>query len=362
MNNRTKLLLAGVATAIVGLAVATTGGGSSSDLALEEYLEQQLVAWAPPAWKPLDFCLQLARGSYDGPGQSYNTPAVLAAELDFLLSLNPTSIRVDIGYDAFAEGQTSVVDALDTVVTDIKAAGVRLIIADGSREYYRTNPQPWATFQTEWVSRVTDLATRYEPYAYVVIKEPGWYAPMISDAKTNPLVQEPASWVTLLGELDAAVKSASPSTLCGIAVTGTSVAPSSANAALYDQIMQGAASMATNDILGFDVYGSGDFAGAQSWLTANSPGGKLVWLTETWSSTTGKAQNPPTIDAQWLGVAYDFCLRFGASLMNPFFTDAMCSYSLSGETNAAAIVSDYQRLTMPSYSAYQQLIDGTLPA
>ena len=360
MNNRTKLLLAGVGTAIVGLAVVASG--SSANVALEEYLQQQLVAWAPPAWEPLDFCLQLTRASYDNPSQPYNTPAVLAAELDFLLSLNPTSIRVDIGYDAFAQDETAIIDALDTVVTDIKSAGVKLVIADGSREYYRTHPQTWAAFQTEWVARVADLAARYQPYAYLVIKEPGWYAPMISDAKTNPLIQQPSSWVSLLGELNGAVKSASPSTLCGISTTGSSVNPSKANASLYSQIMQGAAAMSTNDILGFDIYGSGDFAGAQDWLTANSSGGKQVWVAETWSSASGGAQNPPTIDADWVGVAYDFCLRFGASLMNPFFTDAMCSYSLSGQTNPATIVSDYQRLTMPSYAAYRQLIGGSLPA
>jgi len=270
------------------------------------------------------------------------------------------SVRVDIGYDAYAESDTAVISAIDGLVASIKGSQ-KLVIADASREYYRKNPEPWAQFQTDWIARVTDLAGRYQPYAYLVIKEPGWYAAMISDAKTNPLVQEPSSWVSLLSELNAAVKSVSPGTLTGISTTGTSVG-SGAQAALYTQIMAGAAAMDSNDILGFDIYGEGDFNGAAGWLGSNSTGGKQVWVAETWSNTTGAAATgQEQTDAEWVEVAYDFCAMTGASLMNPFFTDSMCSYNISGQTTPATIIQDYETLILESYAVYRELIGGQIP-
>ena len=348
--------------AALGTVIVLSARLKSGSPPIQTWLQQKLVEWRPAAWKSLDFCAQLTRASYDNPSLAQNTLPVLEAQLAFVQSLGVGAVRMDIGYDAYATGQAAVIGNISSLVSSVKAAGQQLVIADASREAYRKNKVPWAQFQTDWVSRVSDLAARYTPAYYLVIKEPGWYAPMISDATTNPLVQEPSSWVTLLSELSAAVKSASPSTKVGISVTGTSVDPSSANAVLYTQILQGAASLASNDILGFDIYGEGDFNGAQSWLSTNSAGGKLVWIPETWSDINGAAQNPPSIDSEYVEVAYDFAVLVGASLMSPFFTDSMCEYGLASLTGSASIISAYQTMTLPSYSTYKQLIGGTIPS
>src|SRR5271155_5055095 len=214
MKRSVALVLGGAAVAVVGtIATVLTIKASVAPINPDPtWLQQQLVALKPAAWKPLNFCAQHTRGSYDNPEEAQNPPAVLQAELAFLQSMGVQSVRVDIGYDAYAESDTAVISAIDGLVASIKGSQ-KLVIADASREYYRKNPEPWAQFQTDWIARVTDLAGRYQPYAYLVIKEPGWYAAMISDAKTNPLVQEPSSWVSLLSELNAAVKSVSPGTL-----------------------------------------------------------------------------------------------------------------------------------------------------
>lgn len=347
----------------VALGVSQLPGGAPGQGPLQQYLAKQLVAWQPSAWAPLDFCIQDTRASYDNPHQAQNTLPVLQAELDFLLSLDPTSVRVDVGYDAFAENETTTMANVTAVIDAIKSAGKQLVIADAAREAYRKSPVPWTQFQSDWVARVSDLAGRFQPDAYVVIKEPGWYVPMISDIRTNLDAQSPSNWVSLLGGLASAVKSASPSTLAGISLTGLSVDPAgSRDYAFFSSIAQGAEGLANVDILGFDCYGPNDFAGAQSFL-ASSPTAKRAWLTETWSSTSPSAGGgvQETIDEEWVQVAYDFCLLEGLSMMNPFFSDELCSYSLAGETDPATIVSTYQTSTLPSYGTYQALIQGRIP-
>ena len=331
---------------------------------LHQYLQRQLAAWRPANWSSMNFCVQDTRVSYDNPSQSQNTIAVLQAELDFLLSLNPTSVRMDIGYDAFAQGDAAVIGNVSAIVDAVRSAGKPVIFADASREAYRSSPVPWATFQTDWIARVTDLATRFQPDYYLVIKEPGWYIGMISDIQTNPVAQDPQSWLTLLGELQAAVKAASPSTRTGISTTGKSVSPTNSNNAFYNVLMRGAAALSTTDVLAFDCYGSGDIDGTQAFVNANPSTGKQLWLAETWSDVNGGGSGSlqQLVDSEWVAAIYDFCLRIGADMMNPFFTDSMCRLGLSGATNAATIATDYATLMEPSYTTYQQLIGGTIPS
>ncbi|HZW58485.1 MAG TPA: hypothetical protein VFF30_19510 [Nitrososphaerales archaeon] len=67
-----------------------------------------------------------------------------------------------------------------------------MIIADASSETYRNNPLPWAQFKEAWAERVQAIESLYHPDYYLIIKEPGWYIAMVSDARTNPQFPSPS--------------------------------------------------------------------------------------------------------------------------------------------------------------------------
>jgi len=226
-------------------------------------------------------------------------------------------------------------------------------MADAASESYRTTPIPWAAFQTAWVQRVSTLAALYQPDYYIVIKEPRWYGPMISDATTNPLVSEPSQWVALTQELIAAVQAASPNTKIGVSIDADSLVDPQYQA-LYDGFIQGVSQLSGISFIGFDVYGPSDETAAQSYLAQYGSGGKDVWIAETWSNPDGTALNGiPADDASWMtNDIYPFAQSIGAKFLIPFYTDDFSSYSW--DTSPTDIVNNYAMM-QPVYFAFQSL-------
>ncbi len=273
---------------------------------------------------------------------SYNTLAVQDADLGMLLSTGASCVRTDIGYAPWlAPTNPATISLVTSVVGQIRSADKCLIVADAGSESYRTTPIPWAAFQTAWIQRVSTLAALYKPDYYIVIKEPRWYGPMISDASTNPLVAEPSQWITLTQELIASVQAVSPGTKIGVSADAGSL-DDPKYSALYDGFLQGVSALPGLSFMGFDVYGPSDETATLTYLSDYGSGGKDVWVSETWSTANGSALNGnPADDGTWMsGDIYPFAASIHAAFLIPFYTDDFSSYAW--DTNPTDIVAQLQ--------------------
>ena len=246
------LLSATVSVAFVELN-RSPGSGSITT----QWLNRQLINWKPSSNGSLIFGATALRSSYGI--KSYNTMQVQAADIKMLLSSNVSAIRIDIGYGPWLTNNTAIIRAITSAVNLVKSSGKALIIADASSETYRSGGQlNWTDFKQQWIQRVRTLASLYHPYAYIVVKEPGWYFPMISDALTNPLVHSPYDWSNLTVSLINAVKSVSPQTIAGVSVAAYDLYNSSyyqGKVSFEVRYLQLVEKIPSLDFIGFDIYG-----------------------------------------------------------------------------------------------------------
>jgi hypothetical protein len=336
------LLLLSVVSGAAGIAQATEGHSASVQLSAPQ--------GAPPTLGAL-----FARASYAGPETYYNTLAVEDADFNMLLSTGAQCIRVDVGYAPWLDGNQTAINEVTSLVQEIRAAGKCLIIADAASETYRNGGQlPWSEFKVAWVSRVSTLAALYHPDYYEVVKEPGWYVPLVSDAATNPQFLNATDWVGLTQNLTNAVSAASPSTRVGVAIGANSL--NGVNAGFYVQYLNQVQAIPGISFIGFDVYEPSDQAATQTYLSANPPS-KPVWIPEAWSTGDGSPLNgDPNQDAQWMQSVYSFALSIHAAFLIPFYTDDFASYNLTinPPTDSAEILSLYG-LRTPVFYAFQSL-------
>lgn len=286
---------------------------------------------------------------------AYDNQQVQDADLGMLVSTGASCIRTDIGYEPWlAPTNSAAISLVDSVVDQIRNDHECLIIADAASESYRAAPIPWAQFETAWVQRVQTLAQRYHPDYYIVVKEPRWYSPMISDNTTNPLVSNASEWVNLTQRLIIAVQAVSPDTKIGVSVDAGSLG-SLQFGPEYDAYIQGVTKLPGLSFIGFDTYGPNDQAATQSYLAQYSSGGKDVWVSEAWSTPDGSALNgDPNQDATWMTSMYGFAQSINAKFLIPFYTDDFSSYTW--DTNPTDIVANYN-LREPVFGAFQSLVE-----
>ncbi len=345
-----------VGTSLMLVQIRRSDGQSSSAIT-EAWVDQKLVQWQPSSISPVKFGAVFTRASYDNILTSYNTAQVESADLGMIVSTNASYVRMDIGYDAWLKSDTAAQQEIASLVSQIKTDGKSLIIADAAAESYRHGGQiPWTQFQDAWVQRVKTLAALFHPDYYIVIKEPGWYAPMISDVLTNPSVQDPNSWLNLTTVLANTVHSVSPNTQVGVAIAGDSL---SSNPSLYVPYLRGLSGISGVGFMGFDLYTTSGFDNTQNFLTQYGNQGKDVWIAECWSGDASVAfdSSRSTLDSNWIKVVYYFAEMEGAKMVIPFFTDLFASYSLTptSPTDSSQIVSLYSQRT-PVFYAYGNVI------
>mgnify|MGYP001577895168 FL=1 len=323
----------------------------------EDWCNQKIAEWAPASTRPMDFCAVLLRASYDNPRQGYNTPDVIKAELDMLLSTGIGSVRVDINYDWWLQSSIAASKGLlllNKLASTITNLGKRFVIADAGAESYRNKNLSWSSFKTEWVKRVRTLAALYKPSHYIVIKEPAWYFPMISVWNRYTSARNVSDWVQLCRELVAAVKSASPTTKCGIAAN---------NGSPFDmKVIQACLGITNLDFIGFDMYGSESYYSTMQFLNRYGTGGKDVWTAECWSIDGPSVFDPSRadLDALWIRAHYYFCqTQILAVEMSPFYSDCFSMYSQPADPQT--LISLYNTTRQPVYGAYKSITTGSVP-
>lgn len=325
----------------------------------QTWVNQHLAEWAPTSAGTVNFGMMFTRASYNNILQTSSTPQVLNSELAMLVSSGAQYVRIDIGYDAWLKNNTAAQSEVSSLVSQIRSDGKSLVIADAAAESYRSSPLTWDQFTSAWVQRVTTLATLYHPAYYIVVKEPGWYAPMISNFPAYSTTGE-AQWVALVQQLVQAVQTASPSTKIGVAVDaggGMTNHPQ-----FYTQLLADVEKVSGVSFIGFDIYGTNGFTNTQNFLSATGAGGKAVWIAECWSTASVSSVFDPsraTLDAGWARVVYYFALYEKASVVIPFYTNALASYSMSTSlSDPTQIVSLYQQRT-PAFYSFQADINGS---
>lgn len=307
--------------------------------------------WTPYSYSPVIFSPMFESLSYGNPSAPGNTPQVLQANLDMLESTDPEGITVDLGYAPWLDGDRSRIREDTHFINEIRSSHKLLVLKDASSETYRSHPLPWPEFEAAWIQRVRTLAALYHPDYYTVIKEPGWYVPMIAGLSHD--LQSPAdvqvlnakTWLALLAKLIAAVHAVSPATRVGISIPGDSLY--GVNGALARQFFSGASHLAGLSFLGFDIYDTAAFADTQRFLGQFGTGGKQVWINEAWSTTTiGEARDPARarLDQQWMRALYQFGLYIHAQGISPFYTDILASYG-PRPTTSASLIAYYGRRT-----------------
>ena len=362
----TRITLLTVLLVLLFFGVSVLGGvmrsvGQGSGDITESWVDQMLVQWQPTQYHQMSYAALIIPASYDQIDYSYNTLQVLQGYLNVMESSGAGYIRIDVGYDAWLNGRQDIQAELTTLVNQMRSDGKGFILADASAEAYRpiTKRLPWDQFKQAWVERVTTLAQTFHPDYYVVIKEPGWYVGMISDALTNPQVMDPNQWLGLTQNLTNAVHSVSPETKVGVAIAADSL---NQNPSLYVPYMEGLSSISGLNFMGFDIYTTTGFTATQNYLSAHGNGGLAVWVAECWSASDGSTvynSSRSTLDMNWILAQYYWAQRENVSMMVPFFTNAFASYSLtdSSPTDSSQILSLQQQRT-PVFHMYQNITAG----
>ncbi len=352
----TVMVIAILAGAAVSVALRAHQAGGSSGSITMSWLNRELAAWKPSTYKSLLFGVQDLRASYGIP--SYDTMQVQNADLNMLISTNATSVRLDIGYAPWLSNDTSAITLITKVVDAVKASGKALVIADASSESYRHGGQlSWAAFKYQWVLRVQKLASLFHPYAYIVVKEPGWYFPMISDSLTNPDVHNPYAWANLTGSLIRAVNNASPGTKVGVSVAAYDLYNSSyyqGKVSFNVNYLIQVEKIAPLDFIGFDIYDTQGFNDTLKFLSEHGSGGKAIWIAEAWSGDGQYIHDSSrsALDSEWMQLLYYFAVKINASAVFPFYTDFFSSYAWN--TNSTDIVNNYS-LRQPVYCEFHSL-------
>lgn len=310
--------------------------------------------WKPSSFYPMQFSAVLNTASYDN--LEHNSLSVILANLNMLKDTGVGSIRIDLGFDPWLLNNQTAINEMGTIVNSIRQDGLKLIIADSAAESYRRHKLDWTQFQSAWIQRVNTLAELYKPDYYIVVKEPGWYVPMVSDARTNPTFQSVSSWTNLTLALTEAVHSVSPNTKVGVAISASSL---NSQPTFYGQYLDAADQMTGISFLGFDIYTPNGFNATSDYVRSSSPT-KSLWIAEAWSEA-----NPPTnpamanSDAVWIQALYYFAQsQIHAEMIIPFYDLAFAQYAqLSG--SVVPSVSFFDSRT-PVFYEYQRIIQSNL--
>ena len=346
-----------------GLVYVHIRNGTSNSTSQEmniAWLNQQLVGWKPQYFGCLTFGAFFDRASYWHLEAVYNPLEVQYADLGMLYSANATAIRIDLNYQPWLTNDTQHIEEMSALIQNITSSNKSLIIADSSSESYRHNPIPWNEFKQAWIQRVTTIASAYHPDYYIVVKEPGWYYPMISDRFTNPLVYNATQWIDLTDQLVSAVKSVSPQTRVGVSVAAYDLyngsQPKGGGLSFSVQFLRGVEQIKNLSSIGFDIYGIPEFYGTLKFLQDYGTGGKKVWIPEAWPFASPGNSSESQIDTEWMTVLYYFALKINASEVMPFYTDQYASYNLTEDSSltSAQIISLYQYRT-PMFYQFRNL-------
>jgi len=264
----------------------------------------------------IDYGADLDTASH-GSGSAYPLDVKLK-QLSVLEEAGVDTVRITQAYDPFLDDDHVTINATDDLVEQIRSGGSKLMLADGGAERYWVEPLNWSEFTQAFVERVTDLASRYRPEYYVVVKEPIWYMAMNWSAPGGMLTESVsvAQWVSLTEQLCASVKNASPTT-----ATGVSIALPYQESLDY---LMGVQDIDEVDFVGIDIYRLRDLDVLE---TIDAGLTKEKWILETWDGhpETQEGQGwRATSAAEWITMISNYARSWGYAGISTFYNLYLC--------------------------------------
>jgi hypothetical protein len=245
-------------------------------------------------------------------------------QLEVLEEAGVDVIRITPAYDIFLHQYEPKIAELDSLVSQIRTDGKELMIADGAAEEYWSNPMNWSAFSEAFIQRVGDLAARYQPEYYVVVKEPFWYLGMDWTGPAGMLTESTTveQWVLLTQRLCDEVKRVSPSTLTGVAIALPF--PESVEYLIDADKLQNL------DFVGIDLYNVMHLETVEYLLPQLT---KPRWILETWDGNPDDHQGETwrrTTSAEWIRMVANYAKSRGLEGMATFFNLFLC-YDYGGK-------------------------------
>lgn len=314
-----------------------------------DWLDSGIAEWKPATCSPMKFGAVLGTASYNS-GLYYSLD-VMKKQLSVLEEIGVDIIRIDLNYDAWLYSGSSDetvrergverIRVYDAVVSQIRADGRELMIADACAEQYWKKTMTWEEFRAVFLERVETLAERYRPEYYVVVKEPYWYASYHSDKGFVKEEVTPEMWADLSEELCDIVKEVSPTTKTAVAEI-----PQFKETKEYFRRVKDIPNL---DIIGIDLYAGGEIEHVTEVIREVRESGKEIWILETWLGAFPekwpKMEEWRVLEAKWitLTVYYSQSNNIGGYL--PFFSGRFTKKTSDG----------WQRT--PSFYAYKSVIE-----
>ena len=318
------------------------------------WLDQQSPTWAAARSLPIATGELLQAASYGNPETPGDSLATMQADLAMLRASGAQVIRIDLNFQPWLEQNASLIAEMEAIVHQVRVDGLQLMIADSASETYWHHPLAWSSFANAAVEREGTLAALFHPDYYVVVKEPGWYYPMIAGYPLDPTVESVTNWVDLTQQLISTVRAVSPSTQIGVAVAAASLYSGGPSTSL--SYLESMRNMPGLDFLGFDIYGVCDMENTVRFLSQEGTGGKAIWVPEAWSSSGSGVYDPSqsSVDVQWVEDFYEFLNYIGARGVGLFYTDVLAQFA---PPSASSWTSYYSERT-PVFYGVQNATDS----
>ncbi len=234
-------------------------------------LRSRAEKYKPPEPKSIEYAADLDTASHKS-GILFPIDIKLK-QLQVLEEAGIETVRITLAYDIFLQSNQDRIDDLYTLISRIRDDGKRVMIADGAAELYWNEPMDWDAFSHAFIERVADLAARFQPEYYIVVKEPTWY---MGGRWTSPggMLTEMVTvdqWLELTRQLCDAIKAASPGTQRGIAIALPF--PESQDYLMKADKLEGL------DFVGIDIYSHRHIGTVEGYVQKIT---KPKWILESW--------------------------------------------------------------------------------
>lgn len=310
------------------------------------WLDQKLVDWKPVTYRPMEFGGHMIFASEQVIEETKDVPWVDAKFLDlFIEDLSADTISLFLYPYNYTKYQERYQKIFDRVRASKKKLYVAYMIGAVPRtfEEYRTEQK---TFTDSFIGAV-------KPEYYVIVDE---YTTIAKRGGFENTEELEAKWKTLVEELAASVKAASPSTKT--IATGH---------ALELDFLKGLTELANLDMIGLNVWGSTNIGKTDERMGqmadfAKSKG-KGVIFEQTWAMLLDEPEAreinnmdfTSNINAKYIRVLAYYGQGHQVDLYSPFYTGKLFIHDTSDPATVLEAFAGGQR--SPEYQAYKETID-----
>lgn len=264
---------------------------------------------------------QLGAGSPQGAADSEIRFAEVRAELKSLAASGVKAIVLGTAGTAYApHSEANPAEAFEArCVEAVRAAGLKLVLADAPSPYVKADGVPWPEFARRHEDRVLEYQRRYKPDAVVLCTgvqpyyrlgeiDGAYKGARLPEEQNRPnVVLTPDQWEWHLANLAAQVKVQDPKALTVVCVQPWILEER--------EIYKRALAMPDLDVVAFQAYSNASLAAADRMIhdfDLPQTHGKRLWILGAWYGFALGDYRPGEEVAQWLAGLAGWAQRSGA--------------------------------------------------